>query len=366
MEPVDGPRFERVRRSAERPRESIGGDAHVSARAYRPEQVRADASWMKVRVPAALAALAIALGGAGNALAAPARTFGVYVDPWHVTDWTQQVGAAPDLLARFEAFSRGETLDGFLRESEHQGYTKVMVSWEPWKPVPVALGDAQSLPQRGYRNRDILHGAQDPYIRRFARSLATFHGVVYLRYAHEMNGTWYPWSLEPRMYVLAWRRLVRLVRSVGASNVRFVWSPNPNLYEGKRPWLEHLRLYWPGVRYVDDVGSTMINFGGRRRRRYTIARFAPRFEILHRQFRKPLMLTETNTEYAGRVDWLRGLRRMLRRMSWIRSVEWSQLKSRGGAHLKGSGDLSWTVETDPAAAAVVRAIIRDLERPASR
>jgi hypothetical protein len=304
----------------------------------------------------------LAIGGVAHAAAPvkePARSFGVYVDPWHVADWSRQVGVAPDVLARFEAFSRGQTIDSFLRESEGQGISRVMVSWEPWKPVPVEQGSAQSLPQRGYRSRDILHGVQDRYIRRFARSLASFRGVVYLRYAHEMNGTWYPWSHEPRMYVLAWRRIVRLFHAVGTRNVRFVWSANPNLYEGKRPWLAHLRQYWPGGRYVDYVGSTMINFGGWRRRRYTVARFSPRFEILRREFRKPMMLTETSTEYVGRVGWLRDLRRMLRRMPWIRSLEWSQLKSRGQAHMKGSGELGWNVQADPAAAAVLRGIVED-------
>ena len=33
---------------------------------------------------------------------------------------------------------------------------------------------------------------------RFARSLARFPGTVYLRYAHEMNGYWYPWSRDAR------------------------------------------------------------------------------------------------------------------------------------------------------------------------
>ncbi|HEX6715398.1 MAG TPA: glycosyl hydrolase [Thermoleophilaceae bacterium] len=299
-------------------------------------------------------------------MAEPARTFGAYVDPWHVVDWTQRVGTMPDVLARFEAFSRQKTLDSFLRESEARRVTRVMVSWEPWTPVPVEKGDAQSLPQRGYRNRDILHGVQDRYIRRFARSLATFRGVVYLRYAHEMNGTWYPWSYEPRYYVLAWRRLWRTFHALHVANVRFVWSPNPNLYEGKHRWLVNVRRYWPGPRYVDYVGSTMINFGGVRRRRYTIARFAPRFEILRREFRKPMMLPETTTEYAGRIQWLEGLRQMLRRMPWIRSVEWSQLKSRGQAHMKGAGQLAWDVQTDPAAAAVLRGIAADGHRRQTR
>jgi hypothetical protein len=209
--------------------------------------------------------LAGGVAGATSASTGAGRSFGVYIDPWHVDEWAAAVGTKPDLMARFEAFSRQTVIDDFLRETERHGIDRVMVSWEPWKPVPVALGDAQSLPQRGYRNRDILHGVQDAYIRRFARSLATFRGTVYLRYAHEMNGDWYPWSHEPRMFTLAWRRVVRLFRAVGAKNVRFVWSVNPNLYQGKRPWLEHVRLYWPGSKWVDYVGTTMINFGGVRR-----------------------------------------------------------------------------------------------------
>jgi hypothetical protein len=34
----------------------------------------------------------------------PARTFGVYVDPWHLDDWAAAVGAAPRMVAKFEAF----------------------------------------------------------------------------------------------------------------------------------------------------------------------------------------------------------------------------------------------------------------------
>ena len=81
--------------------------------------------------------------------------------------------------------------------------------------------------QPGYTNLDIARGVQDEYILRFARSLATFQGRVDLRYAHEMNGTWYPWSHDPIAYRRAWRRVVRLFRAAGARNVRFVWSVNP-------------------------------------------------------------------------------------------------------------------------------------------
>jgi mannan endo-1,4-beta-mannosidase len=287
----------------------------------------------------------------------PARTFGVYVDPWHLDDWARRIGARPQLVAKFEAFARKRTIGSFLAENQRQGIRQVMVSWEPWEPVPAALGTTlQQLPQPGYRNSDIAAGSQDAYIRAFARSLASFDGTVWLRYAHEMNGFWYPWCHGPVSYVRAWRHVVTLVRAE-APNVRFVWSANLNLYQSFAGWKRLTRAYWPGARWVDAVGSTMINFGGRKR--YSVRRFAPRLRDLRRTYRKPVLLTETNTEYRGRVAWLRDLRQMLRGMPWIRAIAWSQLPSRGAAQMHRAGRLDWDVQRDPAAAAVIRGIIRD-------
>jgi hypothetical protein len=296
---------------------------------------------------------------AANARAAvPRAFFGVYVDPWNVDDWARDVGASPQLVAEFEAFSRNRTIDHHLREAERQGIRRFMISWEPWKPVPASLGAVQQyMPQPGYRNGDIARGAQDDYISGFARSLAGFHGVVYLRYAHEMNGFWYPWARGPRQYVAAWRRIVSIFRAVGAHNVRFVWSVNPNMFQPRSAWLRALRRYWPGSRFVDAVGSTMINFGGRRN--YRVNRFVPRLRMLHGLYHKPVMLTETNTAYRGHVRWLRDLRHLLRRSPWIDAVVWSQLKSRGKAHMKDAGTVDWDVRHDPPGAAVLRQIIRD-------
>src|SRR6185312_37962 len=163
-----------------------------------------------------VAALAAATAAPQRAVASgsiPQRIFGAYVDPWNVDDWARSVGAAPQLVAEFEAFSRGRPFDNHLREAERQGVRRLMITWEPWKPVPTSLGPyAQYQPQPGYRNGDIAAGAQDSYIVQFARSLATFHGVVYLRYAHEMNGYWYPWARGPRPFVQAWRHVVGIFR----------------------------------------------------------------------------------------------------------------------------------------------------------
>ena len=288
----------------------------------------------------------------------PRRVFGTYVDPWHVGAWARGIGAAPQAVAKFEAFSRRRTVARYAAECQRKGIRRLLVSWEPWAPVPSALGvAAQARPQRGYRNIDVARGAQDRYITRFARELARFRGTVYLRYAHEMNGYWYPWAHNPAAYRWAWRRMVRLVRAAGARNVRFVWSVNANLYEPAATWRATLRRYWPGRGYVDLVGTTMIDFGGTKD--YPVARFAPRLRDLHRRYRRPVILAETNTEAAGAARWLRSLRLMLAGMPWVRGVFWSQLPSRGKVQQWGSGVLDWDVRDDPAAAAELAGIIRD-------
>ena len=284
--------------------------------------------------------------------------FGAYVDPWHVDDWARDIGAAPQAVAKFEAFSRRRTLDHYAAESRRQGIRRMMVSWEPWTPVPSALGvAAQSAPQPGYRNIDVARGAQDRYITAFARSLARYPGTVYLRYAHEMNGYWYPWSRDPKAYRWAWRRMVRLFALAGARNVRFVWAVNANLYEPPGVWRRTLRRYWPGRRYVDLVGSTMIDFGGSKD--YPVRAFAGRLRALRRSYRKPIVLAETNTDYRGRVRWLGDLRAMLRGMPWIRAIMWSQLPSRGKVQQRGTGNVDWDIRRDPAAASELRRIIED-------
>jgi hypothetical protein len=311
-----------------------------------------------LRARGLLVLLATLVVSATPASASP-RTFGVYVDPWHVADWSHSVGFAPAYVARFEAFSRNATLDSFLREAEHQGLRRVLVSWEPWNPVPPELGVAQQFrPQPGYRNRDIARGVLDAYLQRFARSLATFRGRVDLRYAHEMNGTWYPWSHDPVAYRRAWRHIVRLFHAAGAHNVRFVWSVNPSLFLPYRTWLRSVRVYWPGRRYVGAVGSTMINFGGEKR--YTVARFGPRLRELRRRYRKPVLLTEVNTVHHGRVRWLRDLRRLVARNRWIRSIAWYQHRSRGQVQIPHAGNLAWDVQRDPLAASALRSINRRL------
>ena len=51
-----------------------------------------------------------------------------------------------------------------------------------------------------------------------------------IRFAHEMNGTWYPWAEGvngngPGDYVAAWRHVVGVFRRAKVSNVTWTWAP---------------------------------------------------------------------------------------------------------------------------------------------
>lgn len=113
------------------------------------------------------------------------------------------------------------------------------------------------------------------------------HGTTFLlRFAPEMNGTWYSWGQQPRAYVTAFRELAEVVHA-SAPGARTVWSP---VYGAGYPYgaaygdvdpdrtrdVASLdtdadgRLdgdddpygpYWPGTDAVDWVGLTLFHFG---------------------------------------------------------------------------------------------------------
>jgi hypothetical protein len=149
----------------------------------------------------------------------------------------------------------------------------------------------------------------------------------------------------------------------------FVWSVNPSLYiTDDSQWMDELSPYWPGARYVDFVGSTMINFGGIKQ--HGVAEYVRRIRHL-RTFGKPVMLTEINVDYAVRRSFLRDLGRFLDRADWVQGVVWSQFPSRGEATLRKTmklGNMNWQATRDRPSARLLGAMIQSAHRaePADR
>jgi len=197
-----------------------------------------------------------------------------------------------------------------------------MITWEPWLP-----GRGSSQPE--YRLARIVEGAFDPYIEAWATGLADFRGPVLLRFGHEMNGDWYPWGARVNGnregdFVAAWRYLRGRFAAAGATNVRWVWSPN-TLYGGATPFAK----VFPGDNEVDWVALDGFNWGTSRS--WTSWRsFATVFGESYREITelsgRPLMLAEVaSTEGGGdKAGWIEEAfaTSLPRRFPRIRAVVW--------------------------------------------
>lgn len=184
-----------------------------------------------------------------------------------------------------------------------------LISWEPWDSARESTVDQQRSEQPEYALERIIAGDFDAYIDDWATNLAEWGEPVGLRFAHEMNGYWYPWA-EGRngnaegSYVDAWRYVHDRFTAAGADNVLWVWSPNVT-YEGSTL----IAPLYPGDDYVDWVG--MVGYFGHGS---DIPVAYPTFdqlfgntlEQLAALSDKPVLITETGaTERGGfKAEWI--------------------------------------------------------------
>jgi len=82
--------------------------------------------------------------------------------------------------------------------------------------------------------------------------------TVYLRFAHEFNGTWMPWSVKPSE-VSAFRTAFRLFattmrRELAGHDIKIVLAPNFGT------WFYSPDAIWPGADVVDVIGVSMYEW----------------------------------------------------------------------------------------------------------
>jgi mannan endo-1,4-beta-mannosidase len=161
------------------------------------------------------------------------------------------VGERPSLVLTYADFTTPPPVDD-LEAVAARGAVPV-VTWEPW--------DWDAPGSGGFGLAGIAAGTHDPYLREWADALRVWGRPVQLRFAHEQNGTWYPWAVgvsgtTAADHVAAFRHVVQVFDARGAGNVEFVWNPNVR-FPGSSPMADT----WPGSRYVDRVALDGYNWG---------------------------------------------------------------------------------------------------------
>ncbi|MBD3240171.1 MAG: hypothetical protein GF331_06260 [Chitinivibrionales bacterium] len=139
---------------------------------------------------------------------------------------------------------------------------------QPYITLDQKIWTGLHAPDSAIPSDSLLAGAYDTFLRAVADTLLAFGDTVVLRFNHEHNGDWYPYSVVRQgggadsngndtcdgieRYVESWRYVHNLFTRAGAANVRWFYCVNAESFPDK-PWNRPFSAY-PGDSFVDLVG----------------------------------------------------------------------------------------------------------------
>jgi beta-mannanase len=269
---------------------------------------------------------------AANTVALGAYISGAPTDATQIDQFTALVGVAPAVVMWYQGWAANgaPAFNAAAMDAVVARNAMPMVTWEPWDYTA-------GIAQPAYSLQRIIVGAYDTYVHQWARNAATWAKPLYLRFAQEMNGNWYPWcpgvnGNTAAQYIAAWRHLFGIFQQEGATNVRWVWSPNvggtKHGRKGGTANAQYASMY-PGDAYVQWVGMDGYNWGTSQPwSTWTdlATAFSATYGSLTKLTSKPLMIAETaSTELGGnKASWITQglLTDVPSRFPRIRSVIW--------------------------------------------
>ncbi len=173
-----------------------------------------------------------------------------------------------------------------------------LITWEPWLTAEAGTLEA------------IAAGSYESYVTQFLTAAKNWGKPLFLRFAHEMNGNWYPWdgahnggAAGAAKYKAAWQYIYSVRQAVGADNVKLVWCPN-NTNVPAESW-NSPEAYYPGDQYVDWIGMDGYNWGYSAWQTFDQV-FGAIYATLTGMTAKPLMLGElaAATAEGSKAAWL--------------------------------------------------------------
>ena len=265
-----------------------------------------------------------------------------------VDAFTASVGRAP---AIWSIWSNWGGTDGPFPTSLVAGLNArqivPMIFWQPTNPGH----DTDS----SYSYKSIMGGSHDAYIRAWATAAKASGQTIILRFAHEMNGSWFPWGVcrftnTAAKFVKMWRHVWRIFRGphgVGATNVKFLWNPYA---PGQSSECGSYKALYPGDAFVDYAGFTDFNWAKKRNGvvnyRSMVKVFTAGMKALKKVTKKPVIVGETGTTSRGgnKPAWIRkGYPAVYKAFPRIKAIVYFDLD------MRADGQPNWLL-TDPAKA----------------
>lgn len=278
----------------------------------------------------ATAAPASAGRSAADPLRGPERSLGLVVagaptDLSEARAIARRTGVDLDELTFYVAWSRRGDFPARDASRVVRAGAVPELTWEPWDP-------ARGVDQPAYALDRIARGEHDAYVRRWARQVRAWGRPIIIRFAHEMNGDWYPWAEgvngnEAGDHAAAWRHVVGVFRRAKVRNVTWSWSANVP-YPGSTP----IRSLYPGDAYVDRVGLDGYNWGNTQSWSTWQSfgeLFGPGLAQLRAVSRRPLHVDETaapSRSGGDKAAWIANMWDWLDAHPEVRGVTWFSLR----------------------------------------
>lgn len=228
-----------------------------------------------------------------------------------------------------------------------------------WMPSISSRPDANLL-------GEISSGQWDGYIDGWINSLKLWQAsyptdqkpTVLLRFAHEFNGNWYPWSNDPDGLKTAWRYLHSRFAQAGVTGVEWVWCANNVSVDN----YNDITRYYPGNDVVNWTALDGYNWGSN----YSFTQWKGFAEVFSSPYTtlvtnypdKPVLLAEVasaepqdlpNADYGmtgndsdagqSKAVWVQDMyTRMLAEYPAIRAVAWFNTNKELSWALNGTGN----------------------------
>lgn len=215
-----------------------------------------------------------------------------------IIEFKKDYGKKPYLVMIFVDWDEYPDL-GAIKAILDEGSTP-FITWEPWKAVSRTSIDYDKL----------LEGGYDKYITEFAKLIKSFEIEIFLRFAHEMNGNWYPWAgskIGVDKYKSVYKHVKDIFDKEDVTNVKWVFSVN---WEDVPPIEGNNFLkYYPGDTYVDYVGIDGYNWGNTQDWSKWVS-FGELFDNTYNKatktLKKPVLISEFSSASSGgdKAEWI--------------------------------------------------------------
>lgn len=190
----------------------------------------------------------------------------------------------------------------------------LFISWEPWR----------AHLKEGINFDKLLAGDYDTYIAEFASKIREINKPVFIRFAHEMNGDWYPWSgikTGEDRFKAAYKYIKDTFDSEGADNVKWVFSLNWQNIPAENDY----KLYYPGDDYADYIGIDGYNWGNTQSWSKWMSFediFSQRYTEIKTRFKKPIIISEFSSTGSGgnKAEWIADAFGNIKKMKSIKAA----------------------------------------------